>query len=96
MLQLSEVPIIQAPMSGGPSTPALTASVARAGGFGFIAAGYLTVDGRRQMTATTRSLVGRAVRHQFVRPLGTGRCGRGGPLRGDIATGGGPTRRRPR
>ena len=57
MLQLGEVPIIQAPMSGGPSTPALTAGVTKAGGFGFIAAGYLTVDQLRQMTAATRSLV---------------------------------------
>jgi nitronate monooxygenase len=56
MLQLSELPIIQAPMAGGPSTPALAAGVIKAGGFGFVAAGYLTVDELRQMTATTRSL----------------------------------------
>jgi nitronate monooxygenase len=56
MLQIGEVPIIQAPMAGGPSTPALTAGVIEAGGFGFIAAGYLTVDELRQVTATTRSL----------------------------------------
>ena len=55
MLQLGEVPIILAPMAGGPSTPALTAAVINAGGFGFIAAGYLSVDGLRQVTATTRS-----------------------------------------
>jgi nitronate monooxygenase len=36
------VPIVQAPMAGGPSTPALAAAVNRAGGFGFLAAGYLT------------------------------------------------------
>lgn len=58
MIQLGEVPIIQAPMAGGPSTPALTAAVSKAGCFGFIAAGYLTVDQLRQMTATTRSLTG--------------------------------------
>lgn len=40
----SELPIIQAPMAGGPSTPALTAAVAWAGGFGFLAAGYLSPD----------------------------------------------------
>jgi len=56
MLQLGEVPIIQAPMAGGPSTPALTVAVTKAGGFGFIAAGYLTVDELRRVTATTRSL----------------------------------------
>ncbi|MGH2902636.1 MAG: NAD(P)H-dependent flavin oxidoreductase [Solirubrobacteraceae bacterium] len=37
--QLSH-PIVQAPMSGGPSTPALAAAVTGAGGLGFLAAGY--------------------------------------------------------
>jgi nitronate monooxygenase len=36
------VPIVQAPMAGGPSTPALAAAVNRAGGLGFLAAGYLS------------------------------------------------------
>ena len=36
------VPIVQAPLAGGASTPALTAAVVRAGGFGFVAAGYRT------------------------------------------------------
>jgi nitronate monooxygenase len=40
----SELPVIQAPMAGGPSTPALAAAVGRAGGFGFLAAGYLSPD----------------------------------------------------
>lgn len=40
----NELPILQAPMAGGPSTPALTAAVSRAGGLGFLAAGYLTPD----------------------------------------------------
>lgn len=34
--------IIAAPLGGGPSTPALVAAVARAGGFGFLAGGYLS------------------------------------------------------
>jgi nitronate monooxygenase len=34
------VPIVQAPMAGGPSTPALAAAVCGAGGLGFLAAGY--------------------------------------------------------
>jgi nitronate monooxygenase len=38
------VPIVQAPMAGGPSTPALAASVSRAGGLGFLAAGYVSRD----------------------------------------------------
>lgn len=37
-------PIIQAPMAGGPGTPALVAGVAEAGGLGSIGAGYMTAD----------------------------------------------------
>lgn len=37
-------PIIQAPLAGGPSTPALAAAVCEAGGLGFLAAGYKTAD----------------------------------------------------
>ncbi|MHC6593953.1 nitronate monooxygenase [Arthrobacter sp. C152] len=34
------LPVIQAPMAGGPSTPALAAAVSATGGLGFLAAGY--------------------------------------------------------
>jgi nitronate monooxygenase len=44
MLDSLTIPIVQAPMSGGPSNPALAAAVGRAGGLGFLAAGYKTVD----------------------------------------------------
>ncbi len=54
----SEVPIVQAPMAGGPSTPALTAAVSGAGGYGFLAAGYLTPDGLHDSIATARTLTG--------------------------------------
>ena len=37
-----EVPIVGAPLAGGPSTPALAAAVSEAGGLGFVAAGYKT------------------------------------------------------
>lgn len=37
-------PIIAAPMAGGPSTPRLVAAVGRAGGLGFLAAGYKRTD----------------------------------------------------
>lgn len=47
-------PIIVAPMAGGPSTPTLTDAAWRAGGFGFLAAGMLTLEAlERQMRATT-------------------------------------------
>jgi nitronate monooxygenase len=54
----SELPIVQAPMAGGPSTPTLTAAVAEAGGYGFVAAGYLSADGLREAIAATRTLTG--------------------------------------
>src|SRR6201997_5355245 len=38
------VPIVGAPMAGGPGTPALAAAVTNAGGLGFIPAGYLTAE----------------------------------------------------
>ena len=37
------VPVVGAPLAGGPSTPALAAAVSEAGGFGFVAAGYKSV-----------------------------------------------------
>ncbi|MGN6688293.1 MAG: nitronate monooxygenase [Actinomycetales bacterium] len=39
----SQLPIVAAPMAGGPSTVALAAAVSEAGGFPFLAAGYKTV-----------------------------------------------------
>jgi len=41
---VSDLPVIAAPMAGGPSTVALVAEVGRAGGVGFIAAGYLSAE----------------------------------------------------
>ena len=58
MNPLSELPIIQAPMAGGPSTPALTAAVCRAGGYGFVAAGYLSADALNRAIALTCTLTG--------------------------------------
>jgi nitronate monooxygenase len=49
-------PIIQAPMAGGPSTPALAAAVSEAGGLGFIAAGYASADGFAADIARTREI----------------------------------------
>ncbi len=40
----SALPIVAAPMAGGPTTVALAAAVQSAGGFPFLAAGYKTVD----------------------------------------------------
>jgi nitronate monooxygenase len=38
------VPIVQAPLAGGPSTPDLTIAAGRAGALGFLAAGYRSAD----------------------------------------------------
>jgi nitronate monooxygenase len=52
----SRLPIVQAPMAGGPSTPQLAAAVNAAGGFGFVAAGYLTPDALIAALDETRTL----------------------------------------
>ncbi|MDQ6709042.1 MAG: nitronate monooxygenase, partial [Candidatus Dormibacteraeota bacterium] len=44
MLERLRLPIVQAPLSGGASTPELTIAAGRAGALGFLAAGYLTAD----------------------------------------------------
>ncbi|MFQ6324701.1 nitronate monooxygenase [Nocardia sp. CWNU-33] len=50
------VPIVLAPMAGGPSTPELTAAVSAAGGLGLLAAGYLSADDTAARLAATREL----------------------------------------
>jgi nitronate monooxygenase len=57
-----EIPIVGAPLAGGPSTPALAASVSEAGGLGFIAAGYKTA---REVRVDIE-----AVRAKTQRPFG--------------------------
>jgi nitronate monooxygenase len=57
-LQLAH-PIVQAPMAGGPSTPALAAAVAEAGGLGFLAAGYKPVGAFRKDLEALRALTDR-------------------------------------
>jgi len=56
------VPIVQAPMGGGPSTVALALAVSEAGALGFLAGGYLTAG-------TMRAEI-RALRGQTERPFG--------------------------
>ena len=52
---LSSLPIWVAPMAGGPSTPALVAAAARAGGFGFLAGGYRNAAALRADMAAVRA-----------------------------------------
>src|SRR5438309_4556555 len=49
------LPIVGAPMGGGPSTPALVAAVSEAGGLGSLAGGYLSPDRLRADIAAVRA-----------------------------------------
>ncbi len=53
-----KLPIVQAPLAGGPSTPALAAAVSQAGGLGFLAAGYKTADAVAQDVEAVRAATG--------------------------------------
>jgi nitronate monooxygenase len=48
-------PIVQAPMAGGPDTPALAAAVSRAGGLGSLGCAYLTADRIEAVAAEVKS-----------------------------------------
>jgi NAD(P)H-dependent flavin oxidoreductase YrpB (nitropropane dioxygenase family) len=48
------VPVVAAPMAGGPSTPELVVSARHAGGLGFLAAGYKTVEQLAVQVAAVR------------------------------------------
>ncbi|WP_041270085.1 nitronate monooxygenase [Parageobacillus thermoglucosidasius] len=56
MLNTISVPIIQAPMAGGVSTPALAAAVSNAGGLGFLAGGYKKAEEMREEIVAVREL----------------------------------------
>ncbi len=64
ILYQSPLPIVLAPLAGGPATPNLTAAVSQADGFGFLAAGYLTADALRDRLAVTPPAHGPALRGQ--------------------------------
>ncbi len=53
------VPVIAAPMAGGPSTPELVVAVGEAGGLGFLAAGYRTAPEVRRQIGEVRSRTAR-------------------------------------
>jgi nitronate monooxygenase len=58
-LDTLEIPIVLAPLAGGPSTPELAAAVSGAGGLGFLAAGYLSAEEMGKRIARTRELTSR-------------------------------------
>jgi nitronate monooxygenase len=49
------IPLIAAPMSGGPTTPAMVSAATQAGGLGLLAAGYKTVDAIESEIKSVRS-----------------------------------------
>ncbi|MDT5069636.1 MAG: nitronate monooxygenase [Mycobacterium sp.] len=55
-LRALDVPVIVAPMAGGPTTPALAAAGTNAGGLGFLAAGYLSADALAERITAARAL----------------------------------------
>ncbi|MEB3751720.1 nitronate monooxygenase [Geobacillus sp. FSL W8-0032] len=59
MFSTLPVPIIQAPMAGGVSTPELAAAVSNAGGLGFLAGGYKTAEAMRAEIHKLRALTDR-------------------------------------
>lgn len=61
------VPVLVAPMAGGPSTPELAAAGSTAGGLGFVAAGYLRADAfAERLTAAQRLTSGPIGANLFV------------------------------
>ncbi len=58
MLERLRFPIIQAPMAGGVSTPALAIAVSRAGGLGYLATGMLSPQLVREQIAEVRAALG--------------------------------------
>jgi len=61
-------PIVQAPMAGGISTPALVAAVSNAGALGSFAAGYLAPDAVRDAVREIRRLTRRPFAVSFFAP----------------------------
>src|SRR3954452_7326544 len=70
MLDRLDVPIVQAPLAGGPSTPELAAAVSGAGGLGFVAAGYRTPDALADARPRTRKLPDRPCGVNVFAPTG--------------------------
>lgn len=62
----AEIPVIAAPMAGGPSTPELVLAAASAGGIGFLAGGYKTAEQLAEEIAQVRSETSRFGVNLFV------------------------------
>ena len=62
-----DVPIIQAPMAGGATTPDLVAAVSAAGALGSFGHTFSTTDAMRADAAVVRARTGRPTRRQRLR-----------------------------
>ena len=61
-------PVVQAPMAGGWTTPAMVAAVAEAGALGMLAGARLTADQIREQIAEVRRRTGRLFGVKFLIP----------------------------
>src|SRR5438034_6737628 len=61
-----DLPIVQAPMAGGWTTPALVAAVCNAGGLGMLAAARLSLDQLREQIDAVRRLSSRPFGVNFL------------------------------
>jgi nitronate monooxygenase len=61
ILDSCDIPIVLAPLAGGPSTPELAAAVSNAGGLGFLASGYLSAAELADRSRRTGELTSRPV-----------------------------------
>jgi nitronate monooxygenase len=81
-------PIVQAPMAGGPDTPALAAAVSRAGGLGSLGCGYLTAARIEAIAAEVRARTDRPFAlNLFVRadePVDAAAAARVAPVLDDV------------
>jgi NAD(P)H-dependent flavin oxidoreductase YrpB (nitropropane dioxygenase family) len=59
LLDHCQVPVVLAPLAGGPSTPELCAAVSDAAGLGFLAVGYLSASELATRIERTRRLTNR-------------------------------------
>ena len=83
-LRALSVPVIVAPMAGGPTTPELAAAGTNAGGLGFLAAGYLSADVlAERITAARGTHVGPARREPVRAAVECRPARRDPPVRAD-------------
>ena len=59
VLEHLDLPLVLAPLSGGPSTPELAAAVCEAGALGFLASGYLSAEQTAEALGRLRALTAR-------------------------------------